>query len=82
MSKMLIGNVNNMLKTPVQCAQVHDGNNVASIHVYADGDVFIEVNGLMIEYNLFVDAEIVPMGLRRKVKMMVFNLTGKEEYLN
>lgn len=81
MNKMSISDIKNLTKTPVKGLQVCDGNNVATIHIYSDGDVIIEIYELMIEYNLFMNAEIVPIGLRRKVKLKVFELTGKDEYL-
>lgn len=80
MSKMLIGDIKNLTKTPVKGAQVCDGNNVATVHIYTD-DVIIELYDMMVEYKLFMELEIVPIELRRKVKWMVFHLTGKEEYL-
>ena len=81
MSKMLIGDIKNLTKTPVKGTQVCDGNDVATIHVYSDEDVIVEWYDTLFEYKLFMELEIVPIGLKRKVKFMVFKLTGKDKYL-
>ena len=81
MSKMLISDIKNLAKTPVKGAQVFDGNDVATIHVYSDGDVIVELYDMLFDYKLFMELEIVPIGLKRKVKLRVFNLTGEEKYL-